>query len=202
LSTPPLTIEPRRLRADAARNRAKVLDAARAAFAEHGAEAQMEDVARRAGVGVGTVYRHFPTKHALAAALVEEKFDRVIAYARELLGEPDPWRAIERSFEYCATTQEQDRAYAGVLASMAGGAGGAGTTAAPPVAGPREHQLAELLAITERMLARARAAGAIRDDLVAADMPALYCALASVVQAGVADWRRYLELLLDGLRPR
>jgi AcrR family transcriptional regulator len=197
LSTEPLTIEPRRLRADAARNRAKVLDAARAAFAEHGAEAQMEDVARRAGVGVGTVYRHFPTKQALATALVEEKFDRVIAYGRELLDEPDPWRAIERSFEYCATTQERDRAYAGVLASMAGVPG-----ATPPVAGPREHQLAELLENIEQMLARARAAGAIRDDLVAADMPPLYCALASVVQAGVADWRRSLELLLDGLRPR
>jgi len=206
LSTETLTIEPRRLRADAARNRAKVLEAARAAFAEHGAEAQMEDVARRAGVGVGTVYRHFPTKHALAAALVEEKFDRVIAHARELLDEPDPWRAIERSFEFCATAQERDRAYAGVLASVAGSGAASDDArapgATPPVAGPREHQLAELLAITERMLERARAAGAIRDDLAAADMPPLYCGLASVVQAGVADWRRYLELLLDGLRPR
>jgi AcrR family transcriptional regulator len=199
LSSQALTIEPKRLRADAVRNRAKVLEAARAAFAEHGAEAQMEDVARRAGVGVGTVYRHFPTKHALAAALVEEKFDRVIAHARELLDEPDPWRAIERSFEFCATAQEQDRAYAGVLAGMAAGGPAAAT---PPVAGPREHQLGELLAITERMLARARVAGAIRDDLAAADMPPLYCGLASVVQAGVTDWRRYLELLLDGLRPR
>jgi AcrR family transcriptional regulator len=213
LSTPTLDISPKRLRADAVRNRAKVLDAARAAFAEHGAEAQMEDVARRAGVGIGTVYRHFPTKHALAAALVEEKFDRVIAHARELLDEPDPWRAIERSFEFCATTQERDRAYAGVLAGMAGGgpaaadagcaagtAGGPGAT--PPVAGPREHQLAELLSVTEELLARARAAGAIRLDLVATDMGPLYCGVASVVQAGVTDWRRYLELLLDGLRPR
>ncbi|MGB2711307.1 MAG: helix-turn-helix domain-containing protein, partial [Conexibacter sp.] len=83
-----------------------MLDAARAAFAEHGAEAQMDDVARRAGVGVGTVYRHFPTKQALAEALVEERFARTIAHASELLEEPDPWRAIERSFEFCAATQE------------------------------------------------------------------------------------------------
>jgi AcrR family transcriptional regulator len=178
------------LRADAARNRAKVLDAARAAFAERGSEAQMDDIARRASVGVGTVYRHFPTKQALAEALVEQRFERTIAYAEGLLDEPDPWRAIERSFEFCATTQEQDRAWAGVLASVAG--------SVPPA--PCAHQHEQLMAITERMLARARAAGAIRPDLATTDMPPLYCGLAAVVQAGVADWRRYLALLLDGLR--
>jgi AcrR family transcriptional regulator len=192
LSTTQPTIVTKRLRADAVRNRAKVLEAARAAFAEHGAEAQMEDVARRAGVGVGTVYRHFPTKHALGEALVEARFDHTIAFVRELVDdEPDPWRALERSFEHCATTQEKDRAWAAALASMAGGT----------LAGPREHQIGELLALEEQLLARARTAGVVREDLVAADMPALFCALASVVQAGVADWQRYLELLLDGLRP-
>jgi AcrR family transcriptional regulator len=173
------------------RNRAKVLDAARAAFAEHGAEAQIEDVARRASVGVGTVYRHFPTKQALAEALVEERFDRTIAFVRTLRDEePNPWRAIERCFEHCAATQERDRAWAAALALMAGG-----------MMGPREHQVAELLALEEQLLARARAAGVVRQDLVATDMPALFCGLASVVQAGGEGWRRYLELLLDGLRP-
>jgi len=192
LSTAEPTIVTKRLRADAVRNRAKVLDAARAAFAERGAEAQMEDVARRAGVGVGTVYRHFPTKQALGEALVEERFDGTIAFVRTLLDdEPDPWRALERCFEHCAATQANDRAWAAALASMAGGT----------IAGPREHQMRELLALEDRLLARARAAGVVRDDLVVADMPALFCALASVVQAGVVDWRRYLELLLDGLRP-
>jgi AcrR family transcriptional regulator len=192
LSTVEPTIVSKPLRADAVRNRAKVLDAARAAFAEHGAEAQIEDVARRAGVGVGTVYRHFPTKQALAEALVEARFDHTIAYVRELLDEPDAWRALERCFEYCAATQERDRAWAAALASMAGGT----------LAGPREHQMAELLALEEQLLARARAAGVVREDLVATDMPALFCGLASVVQAGGDGWRRYLELLLDGLRPR
>jgi len=81
----------------------------------------------------------------------------VIAHGRELLDEPDPWRAIERSFEQCAMTQEQDRAYAGVLASMAGSAAASDGTCAPgatpPVAGPHEHQLAELMANTEQLLA-------------------------------------------------
>lgn len=191
MSTAEPTIVTRRLRADAVRNRAKVLEAARAAFAEHGAEAQMEDVARRAGVGVGTVYRHFPTKQALGEALVEERFDHTIAFVRTLLDdEPDPWRALERCFEYCAATQAKDRAWAAALALMAGG-----------MLGPREHQMRELLALEDQLLARARAAGVVREDLVAADMPALFCGLASVVQAGGDGWRRYLELLLDGLRP-
>lgn len=195
MSTPLVVTTPKRLRADAVRNRTKVLDAARAAFAACGPDAQMEDVARRAGVGIGTVYRHFPTKQALAEALVEERFDRILAHQRELLDEPDPWRAIERSFEFCATSQEHDRSLAGALATLAA----AGN---PTPAGPPDHQREELMAATEAMLARARAAGLIRPDLQAADMPPLYCGLASVVQAGVADWRRYLSLLLDGLRPR
>lgn len=191
-TSPPTTTATRRLRADAVRNRAKVLDAARAAFAEHGAEAQMEDVARRAGVGVGTVYRHFPTKQALAEALVEVRFDDTIAFVRGLIDdEPDPWCALRRCFEHCAATQAKDRAWAGALLQMAGG-----------IMGPREHQVHELLALEEQLLVRARAAGVVREDLVATDLPALFCGLASVVQAGGEGWRRYLELLLDGLRPR
>lgn len=192
MSTPTVTRSPKRLRADAARNREKVLAAGRAAFAEHGSDAQMDDIARRAGVGVGTVYRHFPTKQALAEALVEERFARIVANAHELLEDPDPWRTIVRSFEFCAVTQEQDRSVASVLALVAG----------PGPVGPPAHLREELERITERMIDRARAAGAVRDDLRPEDMPALYCGLASVVLAGVADWRRYLELLLDGLRPR
>jgi AcrR family transcriptional regulator len=192
LSTTEPTIVTRRLRADAVRNRARVLEAARAAFAEHGAEAQIEDVARRAGVGVGTVYRHFPTKQALAEALIEERFDNTIAFVRELVEQDDdPWRAIERCFEYCAATQERDRAWAAVLSLMAGG-----------MMGPREHQMRELLALEEQLIKRARAAGVVREDLTAADMPALFCALGSVVLAGGRNWRRYLDLLLDGLRPQ
>lgn len=189
----------RRLRADAARNRLRVLDAARAAFAEHGREAQMDDIARRAGVGVGTVYRHFPTKESLALALVEERFKAIIAFMRdELLPDPDPWRAIERSFEFCATTQEADRGYADVVASIAVGSP---TVGGAPPALPHEH-VAELMALTEQLLARAHAAGVVRADLRAADMPPFYAGLAKVVQAGIADWRRYVDLLLDALRPR
>ncbi|MEA2405577.1 MAG: hypothetical protein QOE08_2224, partial [Thermoleophilaceae bacterium] len=81
------------LRADARRNRASVLEAARAAFADAGLDAQMDDVAARSGLGVGTVYRHFPTKDALVEALVEERFLELERIAAEKLERDDPWEA-------------------------------------------------------------------------------------------------------------
>lgn len=187
------------MRADAARNRLKVLDAARAAFGQDGRDAQMDDIARRAGVGVGTVYRHFPTKESLAQAMVQQRFAQIIAFiADELLHDPDPWHALERSFDFCAAMQERDRGYAELVASIAGGSvivGGG------PI-GPAADQVVELLDLTEALLERAHAAGVVRADLVATDMPPLYAGLAAVVQAGVTDWRRYVAIVLDGLRPR
>lgn len=205
MSTPESPIDPsakppvKRLRADAARNRLKVLDAAREAFREQGGEAQMDEIARRAGVGVGTVYRHFPTKEALAQAIVEQRFETIIDFIkREVLTDPDPWRALERSFEFCATTQERDRGYAEVVASVAGGSPIAG---GGPL-GPCADQIGEMMELTEEVVARCHAAGVVRSDLCASDMPPLYAGLSSVVQAGVPDWPRYVEIILDGLRPQ
>jgi AcrR family transcriptional regulator len=84
----------RPLRADARRNRERVLDAARDCFARHGLDAQMDDIARAAKVGVGTVYRHFPTKEALAEAIAADHFDHLAASAREALENPDPWEGF------------------------------------------------------------------------------------------------------------
>src|SRR5947199_9029308 len=92
IPVPPL---PRPMRADARRNRERILDAALAAFAEHGSASQMEDVAARAGVGVGTLYRHFPTKEALILAVVVRRFERFADYAAEALeADGDPGEAF------------------------------------------------------------------------------------------------------------
>lgn len=180
-----------KLRADAARNRLKVLEAARICFSETGHDAQMSDIARRAGVGVGTVYRHFPTKESLAHAIVEHRFQQIVEFLRtEVLPDPDPWNGIVRSLEYCATMQEQDRGYIETVTAMVGGNKF------------DERAVAELNELTETVLRRARAEGSVRPDLTAADMSPLYIGLAQVVLAGVIDWRRYLDILLDGLRRR
>ena len=93
--TPTATSEPRPLRADARRNRERILAAAREAFAEAGRDVQMPEVARAAGVGVGTLYRHFPAKEDLVLALVRDKVQAAIDIAREALTRDDPWEAIE-----------------------------------------------------------------------------------------------------------
>src|SRR5215471_9219938 len=84
----------RQLRADARRNRERILEAAKEVFGEQGADAQMDDVARRAGVGVGTVYRHFPNKDVLMGELVTQKFTGFAEAAREALQEEDAWQAF------------------------------------------------------------------------------------------------------------
>ncbi len=108
------------LRADARRNRERVLNAARAVFAAQGHEAQMDDVARQAEVGVGTVYRHFPTKEALISALAVEAFERVAAAARESLELADAWEALTKTLWAGAEILAGDRALAELMAHLPG----------------------------------------------------------------------------------
>src|SRR5919197_6626891 len=104
------TTETPKLRADARRNRERILAAAKEVFGEKGEDAQMDDVARRAGVGVGTVYRHFPTKEALVHALTDEQFNVIAAHARETLELADPWEAFERTLWFAGEKTAGDRA--------------------------------------------------------------------------------------------
>src|SRR5918994_2680068 len=105
------------LRADARRNREKVLAAARTVFAEQGVDAQMDDVARHADVGVGTVYRHFPTKEALLNALSDELFAVIAVHTRTLLTVGDPWEAFTRAMWFGAEKTAGDRAFTEILAA-------------------------------------------------------------------------------------
>src|SRR3954470_17390652 len=120
----------RPLRADAARNRERILDAARAAFSELGGGVQMEDVARRAGVGVGTLYRHFPTKAALVGALADRRWEETLERLdAEALAATDPWDGFAQMFHIAGELQQRDRNFAEAVTDMYGG-----LCAGPPAA--------------------------------------------------------------------
>jgi AcrR family transcriptional regulator len=179
----------RPLRADARRNRERILQAARYACAEHGARVQMDDVARGAGVGVGTVYRHFPTKDALIAALVAEKFRVTTQNLRDALEIEDPWEAFAEGLRRNAEVMAADVALREALTRLG------------PAAGHSEEEgRAELEALAARLIARAQEGGALRRDVSVADIGALMSGLGSSMGRADVDWRRHLEILLDGLR--
>jgi AcrR family transcriptional regulator len=180
-----------KLRADARRNREAVLAAARKRFAKCGLECQMEDIARTAGVGVGTVYRHFPNKSDLIAALVADRFERLAARAQEALAEPDPWEAFCELMRYSAELQVSDRALSEIISSQ-------------PELGQREAVGSGLVATTEKLIRSAQRAGQMRKDAVIEDVPTLICGLGAVTAGSGTmpelNWERYVEIMLDGLR--
>ncbi len=189
------TTADRPLRADARRNREKVVAAASAAFVESGLEAQMDDIARRAGVGVGTVYRHFPTKEALVEALAERYFQRVASTIEAAVEEEgDAWEVFTGAIWRTATAAAADVAWCEIIG---------GHPSAVHVASQGEPRLT---AATADLIARAQAAGAMRDDATVDDIRTIMCGfghVAAAQRAGAAlDWKRYLQIALDGLRAR
>jgi AcrR family transcriptional regulator len=183
----------RPLRADARRNRERILQSARAVFAESGAEAQIDDVARHAGVGVGTVYRHFPTKQALVTELVRQTFRLFTGRAREALeAGGEPFALIEGLLRRIAETAAGD---AGVQYALASTAGQAETEA------PAEQD--ELIAVIAELIEGARRAGTIRPGIEAIDIGMLICGVVSAMGPRPGfDWRRHLDLMIDALRVR
>ena len=183
----------RPLRADARRNRERILDSARQVFAESGAEAQIDDVARHAGVGVGTVYRHFPTKEALLAELVRQKFLLFTARGRAALeADGEPFEVLEGLMRSNAAIAAED---AGIQFAIANAGQQASTHA--------QDEQDELIATTEKLLERARRAGTIRPDIQATDIAMLMCGVCTTMAPRPGfDWRRHLELAIDAIRPR
>jgi AcrR family transcriptional regulator len=191
VATPASAPGARPMRADARRNRDRILAAAGEAFSTYGTEAQMDDVARAAGVGVGTVYRHFPTKEALVAELVRRKFEAFTVHAREALLEPDPWEAFAGLLRRNAELMARDAAVRETILRT--------PASVDAAVGERE----ELRELAQQIVARAQRAGALRGDFSAADIPMIMCGVSSTMSAGGGfDWRRHLELILDGLRVR
>ena len=185
----PLTAKP--LRADARRNREKILKAARAVFADQGRDAQIDDVARRARVGVGTVYRHFPTKDALLHALSDELFDVVAAYAEKALERDDAWEAFKDVLWFAGEKTSGDRAFSEVMAAQRD---------TEPRLCPGQIALSEYVS---ELIQRAQDSGRMRTDLILEDIPLVMCGIGSA--SGMDHprpnaWRRHLGIVLDGIR--
>ena len=183
------------MRADARRNRERILDAARATFSQHGSEAQMDEIARRAGVGVGTLYRHFPTKDVLVGELVRIKLTDFALRARAKFEEDErPWESFADLLREQAEIAARDAAQQRMIFAFSHKA----LEEARPT-------IAELTAANQALIDRAKAAGVVREDLVVDDVRVLMCGLGSIMAAdalGVMpyDWRRHLEFVLAGMR--
>jgi AcrR family transcriptional regulator len=181
-------------RADAKRNRERILESARDAFAAHGADTQMDEVARLAGVGVGTVYRHFPTKESLLGELVRQKMQRMSQNTRVALArDGEPFAVFADLLRDNAGIAAEDAAIQ--YAMLAAGDG------VWEFAGDAQ---AELVVLTDELICRAQAAGTMRPDVSARDMPMLMCGVCATMSHTKPhfDWRRHLELIVDALRAR
>ncbi|MFD1934966.1 MULTISPECIES: TetR/AcrR family transcriptional regulator [Nonomuraea] len=179
-------------RKDAERNRRRIIAAAHEVFRERGVSATLDDVARRAGVGVGTVYRRFANKEELVDALFEDMIDTVETLTTQAAAEPDAWRGLTTCLVRVCEIQALDRGLREVTL---------GTGRGPQ----RQAEMRERVRpAVDRLLARAKEQGALRDDAVAADLPIIQLMVAAVTEhTGRPDlWRRYLAVILDGLRAR
>ncbi|WP_432194303.1 TetR/AcrR family transcriptional regulator [Streptomyces sp. bgisy027] len=183
----------RTLRADALRNRQRILEAARQIFQEWGVDAPLDEVAERAGVGAGTLYRRFPSRVALIEAVFEEELAKVAAIGEEALRCEDPWVGFSTYFERLCGAMAVDRGL-GELFLLRMPA----SDALEGVCESQSRALADLLL-------RAQEAEAVRDDLVPEDLFLFLIANGAVTQmtrcAAPYAWRRLVALLLDSCRP-
>lgn len=183
----------RPLRRDAERNRQAILRAAAEVIGERGLEASLDDVARRAGVGIGTVYRRFPCKEALTEALFAERLDALVAIAEQSLAGPDPGAGLHRYLEGAAELLVADRGLRQILMF------------APFGHDQACHAREKLQPVVGRLIERAQAAGMVRADLRASDIPPIMLMLAAAADYARPvrpnGWRRYLRLLADSLAP-
>jgi AcrR family transcriptional regulator len=182
----------RTIRKDAARNRELLIAAAREVFARRGIEASLDDVAHRAGLGVGTAYRHFANKYELLTALMAQTIDEIVEQAEYAATLEDPWQALVTFFEAALTVQAKDRGLREVMMGV--------------------HDPDKIEQVQDRIsvplndiVRRARRAHVVRRDLEPSDIGMIIAMLCTVADiSGDTDpelWRRYLALCLDGLRP-
>ena len=183
---------PPALRADARRNRERILAAAREQFAEHGLDVHMEQIACAAGVGIGTVYRHFPAKECLLQALADERFAFFAERARAALDDPNAWNGFCELMSESARVTAEDRALSQAMDQL------------PGLCADSAEKV-RLKELSGELIARAQASGAMRADFSAEDVPSLMRGLARATAPHsngppAMTWERYLEIMLAGLR--
>jgi len=184
----------RPLRRDAERNRRRILDAAADVFADHGLGASLDEIAQRAEVGVGTVYRRFPNKEALIDALFNDELDGIVALAEEGLAIEDPWTGLEH---FLRAALERQAANRGLKELLLGARMGQDSGCA--VAG-RER----IEPLARRLVERAQEDGSLRPDVTTTDMPLLQLMVGALVdytrEVDPVVWHRLFTVVLDGLR--
>jgi len=179
----------RPLRADAARNRARVLEVAYETFAAEGVGVPIDEIARRAGVGAGTVYRHFPTKEALFQAVFEDRVRRVVEDARALITDAGPGEALYEFMRGMSRSSAVDHGLFDALASY-GFDVEAATTGAEK----------EFLGVLEELLVAAQGAGTVRADVGVPEVKALLVMCKSNAEYGDGVANRVVDVVIDGLR--
>lgn len=178
----------RPLRADAARNRDKLLAAATKEFSERGLDVPLEHIARRAAVSIGTLYAHFPTREAFFDAIFPVRLAQLETMADTALADPDPWHGFVGYLEATFALQANDRGLSDALVRQ--------YPRAVEVSAACHRGATHI----ERILARAKESGQLRADFEMADMTALVLAMSRVIRETPDAWQRFLAFFLDGLR--
>jgi AcrR family transcriptional regulator len=183
---------PKPLRADAARNRARVLQVAYETFAAEGLTVPIDEIARRAGVGAGTIYRHFPTKDALFQAIVADRVRRIVHTARALLAGADPGQALVTFLRMMVQEGAVDQGLSDALAGIGFDIG---------QAAPEAEQ--SFMAALDDLLTHAQQAGTVRRDIDVQDVKTLLigCQAMQRYSSSEDQTRRVVQVMADGLTP-
>jgi AcrR family transcriptional regulator len=186
-------VSERPLRRDAERNRQRILAAAAEVFTEQGLDATLDEVARAAGVGIGTVYRRFPDKGSLVSELFRDRIDALVTVAEEACAVTDPWHGLVTYLEFVATAMAGDLGLRQLMMFA--------TYDRDQVCYARDR----MRPVISKLVERAQASGDLRQDFQATDVKMIAFMLASVAEYAAAAtpevWRRYLTMIVDGLRP-